>query len=249
MHLLKLIFVFLPIVSIGLGMNAQDTYSVRLGIPEWVDTEEIDEEYSLHSYDLNVFVEYHPVSFNSYRNQLQEFNIDMLNSAGFFFGINFNYHYRNHIIGIDLGFAKETDDYRDSLHLGLNGLMTGLTYGYTIINREKWEFSPMVSARWFRYRLMNSNIDYDLDLITHLEDRDLDLRFNQAVGSLGGKINFKLPHYQDGIHHVNLTVYGGYQFKLHQKTLLFSRRNRLDAGGATVKYDGWFIGMGFGYRF
>ncbi len=34
-----------------------------------------------------------------------------------------------------------------------------------------------------------------------------------------------------------------------EQTLLFSRRNRLDAGGAAAKYDGWFVGMRFGYRF
>lgn len=242
--------ILIVLVSFHYGhLHSQDTSSVQLGVPVWADYATAEESSNaVHFFDLNIFVEYLPVNFSSYRKQIEDYNIDLLNLSEVFLGFNFQYIYQNHSIGLDLGFSKNKDDYQDSLHLGVNGLMVGLSYSYRIINREKWEFSPIIAARWFRYRMMNSNIEYDLDLNTHLEDRDLDLRFNQAVGSVGGKINFKLPHYENRIQHVNLAVYGGYQFKLHQKTQLYSRRNRLDAGGASVKYDGWFVGVLLGYR-
>ena len=229
---------------------AQDTSSVQLGIPVWADFHNEEEVVPLsHSFDLNVFVEYLPLSFSSYRNQLEDYNINILNSSEVFFGINFKYQFEKHCIGLDLGFAKYKDDYLDSLHLGVNGLMSALSYSYIIINREKWEFSPMISARWFRYRLMNSNINYDLSLSQYLEDRDLDLRFNQGIGFLGGKFNFKIPQpYEERLINVNIGIYGGYQFKLHPSTMLYSRRNQLDAGGGAIKYDGFFAGIYFGVR-
>ena len=120
----------------------------------------------------------------------------------------------------------------DSLNIDINKNLYAINFGYKIINNRKVSLMPALAIKWYRYRLLNADKETKIPLNQYLNDRELDLRFNQTTAFFGAHLSFKFPY---KVKENNfrprgfwtLGVYGGYLIKLHQRPIIFSKRNQL----------------------
>jgi hypothetical protein len=166
--------------------------------------------------------------FNEFRTLLDDYNIDLMNSMNKIVGCEFNVSYKKFQAGILFGFDYRSNDKHDSLKINFNKTLYSINFGYKLIDTYRFQIIPMVGARLYHYRLINSNKIKSIPIGQYITERDLDIRFNQPIGYAGLKISFKL--YDEFIlkgDYWSAGFYGNYIFKLSDKPFVYSLKNRL----------------------
>jgi hypothetical protein len=130
---------------------------------------------------------------------------------------------------IGFGYSLNSDrDYNDSVDLEVNTSLYGFSIGYDLIDSRRFLFSPFLSIKLNRYRLLNSNNDRKITLTSYIEERSLDLRFNQVTGFAGAYLAYKIkPKYYYPADNISVGAYAGYIFKMNEKPWIYTRNNRI----------------------
>jgi len=166
--------------------------------------------------------------FNDFESALNSYNTELLNrrNTPLFWGIAGNL--KHYTLGLQFGTLNQEGNNHDSLKIKLNKTIYGINFGYNLIDNKQWVISPLVSFKWYRYRLLNSSINDEIPLTDYLQNRDLDIRINQAICVTGINIAYKSYRYSIlPCDFWTVGLQGGYPFKLHDKPLVFSKQNRL----------------------
>jgi hypothetical protein len=136
--------------------------------------------------------------------------------------------FSNIYTGLGMGLGYDYRDEYDTLMIDLNTSEYFINFGYSIVNSHRIRLTPLVSLRWLRFRLLNYSDERKISMTRYLEERDLDLRFNQAVAVAGLNLDYLM--YTD-IHgagdYWSLGAFGGYAMKLNRKPWIYSRGNRI----------------------
>jgi hypothetical protein len=131
----------------------------------------------------------------------------------FGFGIGFGYSYK--------------DDY-DSLIVDLNNTLYKFSLGYDLVSSPRLRLAPILSFKWLRYRLMNYPDERKITLTSYLDERDLDLRFNQTIAVAGLDIEYLMSTGNNNrSDYWSIGLEGGYAMRLNQTPWVYSKGNRL----------------------
>jgi len=194
---------------------------------------------------IGLFYDHSPQDFLGFFPELEFYNIRMLNQGEEFFGLESMVEYNNFKGGLQFGFGRYTGEEENELRLGLYTFMSSFNLGYQLNPNGRLSIVPFFSLRYFRYRLTNESLQYDISLEESLLNNDLDLRFHRVTGLLGARIGYRV--FDTGtplIDTYTFGLYGGYLFPIHYNTLLYSRRNRLSHNG-NMRYEGFSMGIFF----
>jgi hypothetical protein len=172
-------------------------------------------------------LEFYFTDFNDFSSLIGSYNTDLMDLfvvAGPEIGCSFSGVYT----GLSLEFGYDYSDDHDSLIVSLFVTAFGLNLGYDIIDSPALRLTPMLSLRWLRFRLLNYDNDRKIPLSQYLEERNLDMRFNQLTLTTGMNLDYKF--YYDNANkdrYWSVGLYGGYLFKLSKSPWLYSYGNRL----------------------
>ncbi len=150
--------------------------------------------------------------------------MDYFSAAGPEFGASISRVY----FGFGLGMGYSYKDDHDTLSINLNNTAYKINLGFDLVNTGRIRITPLVSVRWLRYRLQNYAGDRKISLASYLEERDLDLRFNQTTAVAGLNIEYLIyskTYIKSDYWSVGL--FGGYATKLNRKPWVYSRGNRI----------------------
>jgi len=129
-------------------------------------------------------------------------------------------------LGIGMGYSYQDD--LDTISVDLNNTLYRLTVGYDLVNSGRIRITPHFSARWLRYRLLNYPGDRKISLTRYLDERDIDLRFNQTIAVAGLNLEYLM---YSGMHgrgdYWSFGIAGGYAVKLNRNPWVWSRGNRV----------------------
>jgi len=160
---------------------------------------------------------------------LGAYNTDLMDYfavAGPEFGASFSRIY----VGFGLGMGYSYNDDYDTLIIDLNNTSYKLNFGYDLVNTNRIRITPLVSVRWLKYRLQNYAGERRISLASYLEERDLDLRFNQTIAVAG--LNIEYLMYSQTYGHSDywsIGLFGGYAARLSREPWIYSRGNRIMA--------------------
>lgn len=130
--------------------------------------------------------------------------------------------------GLGIGFGYNYRDKYDTLIVDLNASEYYIDFGYSIIHSARIRLTPLVSLRWLRFRLQNYSDERKISMNQYLEERDLDLRFNQAAAVAGINLDYLMYTDTHGAgDYWSLGLFGGYAVKLNRKPWVYSRGNRI----------------------
>jgi hypothetical protein len=105
-----------------------------------------------------------------------------------------------------------------------------------------------VALKWNRYRLINSDNERRIPIQQYVDERDLDIRFNQLTGFVGLNLSFKFYKYNPlRSNYWTFGIYGGYCFKINDKPWVYSKRNRLTTD-AEIEVDKLNFGIHFSFH-
>lgn len=130
--------------------------------------------------------------------------------------------------GIGLGYGYGYKDDYDTLIVDLNNTMYKLNLGYDLVSSPRVRITPFVSLRWLRFRLENYPGERKITLGEYLSERDIDLRFNQAIAVAGLNIEYIMYSGAPGNSDFwSFGLAGGYAAKLNRIPWVYSRGNRI----------------------
>jgi hypothetical protein len=168
---------------------------------------------------LTDFSEFTPY-IGSYNTDLMDF----FSVAGPELGASFSGVY----FGLGFGFGYGSKDDNDTLTIDISNSSYNLNIGYDLISSRRIRLTPTVTARWLRCRLQNYEGDRKIPLTTYLSERDIDIRFNQAIAVAG--LNLEYLMYSGTAErgdYWSVGLSGGYAIKINQTPWIYSRGNRL----------------------
>jgi hypothetical protein len=129
-------------------------------------------------------------------------------------------------LGIGMGYSYQDD--LDTISVDLNNTLYRLTVGYDLVNSGRIRITPHLSARWLRYRLLNYPGDRKISLTRYLDERDIDLRFNQTIAVAGLNLEYLMYSGMQGRgDYWSFGIAGGYAVKLNRNPWVWSRGNRV----------------------
>ncbi|MEA4850038.1 MAG: hypothetical protein VB126_01095 [Paludibacter sp.] len=188
-------------------------------------------------------------NFNDFESALNSYNTELLNRTNtpLLWGIAGNL--KHYTLGLQFGTLNQVESNHDSLKIKLNKTIYGINFGYNLIDNKRWVISPLVSFKWYRYRLLNSSINYEIPLTDYLQNRDLDIRINQAICVTGINIAYKSYKYSIlPCDFWTVGLQGGYPIKLHDKPLVFSKQNRLTSD-YKIESGKYYLSFYFSFNF
>jgi hypothetical protein len=148
-------------------------------------------------------------------------------------------------IGIGMGYGNKDDN--DTLAIDINNAAYKLSLGYDLISSRRIRLTPTISARWLRWRLQNYPGERKIPLTTYLSERDIDLRFNQAVAVAGLNLEYLMYSGTAGKgDYWSVGLSGGYAIKINQTPWVYSRGNRLTTD-RQINLDPWTISLSISY--
>jgi hypothetical protein len=131
-------------------------------------------------------------------------------------------------LGLGIGMGYNYKDDTDTLTVDLKNSSYKLNFGFDLVSSQRIRLTPLISLRWLRYRLMNYPGDRKITLTRYLEERDIELRFNQTVAVAG--LNMEYIMYsglRGSSDYWSFGVAGGYATKLNRTPWVYSRGNRV----------------------
>lgn len=178
---------------------------------------------SVSSLSLNAIF----TDFKQFSSSIGKYNTDLMDYfavTGPEIGICFSRIYT----GLGFGFGYNFRHEYDTLYVDLNNTAYYLNFGYSIISSPRIRLTPIVSIRWLRFRLLNYSSDHKITLARYLDERDLDLRFNQMIAVTGMNLEYLMYNNVAGSEdYWSVGFFGGYAIKLNQMPWIYSRGNRL----------------------
>jgi hypothetical protein len=206
---------------------------IPMYIPDGVYVNEAD------SYSREGIIARSALSFDLIRTDFSEFSgllgtyntevMEFVTVTGPEIGISFPRFYT----GFGVGFGYGYEDDHDSLVINLNNTCYKLNLGYDLVNSARIRMTPMLSLRWLRYRLQNYPDERKVPLESYLQEREIDLRFNQTVAVAAMSLEYKLYDGNMGISdYWSVGIYGGYAMKLNRTPWIRSDGNRITTGRA-----------------
>jgi hypothetical protein len=149
--------------------------------------------------------------------------------------------------GIGLGMGYGNKNHNDTLAIDINNSAYKLSLGYDLISSRRIRLTPTISARWLRWRLQNYPGERKIPLTTYLSERDIDLRFNQAVAVAGLNLEYLMYSGTAGKgDYWSVGLSGGYAIKINQTPWVYSRGNRLTTD-RQINLDPWTISLSISY--
>jgi len=129
-------------------------------------------------------------------------------------------------LGIGMGYSYQDD--LDTISVDLNNTLYNLSIGYDLVSSGRIRITPLLSARWLRYRLLNYPGDRKISLTRYLDERDIDLRFNQTIAVAGLNMEYLMYKGMQGRgDYWSFGIAGGYAVKLNRNPWVWSRGNRV----------------------
>jgi hypothetical protein len=187
-------------------------------------------------------------NFEQFLNPLGDYNIRILNNAYSISGWKLAATYNRFQAGLNYGLSYSSDKNQDSLFIELNSSQYGLSFGYKIIDSRRIVITPEIALKWYRYRLINSDQIRRISLNQYMEDRDLDIRFNQTTGYIGTSLAYKIYRYNYLLtDYLTIGLYAGYLFKLNDYPWIYSKRNRLNSN-SRIDMDNFNIGLAVSFN-
>jgi hypothetical protein len=168
--------------------------------------------------------------FNEFDDIIGTHNTDLMNENFVTVGFELAGWYRRYIFAFRFGSMDPSIATLDSMNLNSTPTFYGLNLRYNFIDSRRFIFQPEFALRWHRYRLINSYSEWKIPFDQYMSDKTLDIRFNQAVGTLGLSIVYKLyvPDIEGGRgSYASVSLYCGYVFKLSDTPWIYSSSNRL----------------------
>jgi hypothetical protein len=184
--------------------------------------------------------------FSAYAATIGSYNTDIMNKfrvIGPELGVSFSKIYAG--IGMGFGYGRKHD--YDSLVLDQNNTSYYINFGYDVIKATRLRVTPLLSVRWLRSKLLNYANEKKIPLTQYLDERDLDLRFNQTIAVAG--INVECLMYNEAYvngEYWSIGLFGGYAMKLNQQPWIYSKGNRLTADGE-IGLDHFTFGMNLSF--
>ncbi len=172
--------------------------------------------------------------FSQFSTSIGSYNTDIMDKfrvIGPELGVSFSKIYA----GIGMGFGYGRKHEYDSLVLDQNNTAYYLNFGYDVIKATRLRLTPLLSIRWLRSKLLNYANEDKIPLSQYLDERDLDLRFNQTIAVAG--INLECLMYNDAYvngEYWSIGLFGGYAMKLNQQPWIYSKGNRTTAEGEII---------------
>lgn len=192
--------------------------------------------------------EYISDDFSDFKTELKSYNTDILNRSvsPLLFGITGNLNH--YTLGLQFGSVTEDGNNHDSLKIKLNTTIYGVNLGYNLIDNRHWVVSPLISLKWYRYRLLNSPKNDQVSLTDYLLNRDIDIRINQGVCIAGINVAYKFyKHFILPCDFWTVGLQGGYPFKLHDSPLVYSKQNRLTSDN-NINYGKYYLTFYFSFN-
>lgn len=168
--------------------------------------------------------------FGDFRPLLKDYNVDYMNESNGIAGVELAGLINRYYMGLSFGYANDEINDHDSLDIEFNSSLYGLHFGYNLLDSRRILLTPKVAVKWNRYRLLNNNNSRTIPLEQYINEREIDLRFNQMTGFVG--INLAYKAYANNLLQTDFWsfgIYGGYVFKLHDKPWIYSRGTRLSS--------------------
>lgn len=218
---------------VEIDLNESTTYPLKVTLTPMYLPEDLypDNDQSVNTKRIelrpSIPLSFYFVDFDDFASLIGSWNTDLM---GFFavagpeIGVSVSKFYT----GIGFGWGYDYSKDNDSLIVAMRIKVYSLNLGYDIISSAALRVTPLLSLRWMRFRLLNYANEKKIPLTQYLDDRDLDLRFNQATLSAGLSIDYKF--YFDSKPESNywsLGLYGGYIVRLTKSPWLYSKGNYL----------------------
>lgn len=177
---------------------------------------------------FDVVVDFQNVSYSEFEDVLGSENVNFMNKqnsiAYFENAITVNDYY----YAINLGYSLSNNRDNDSLNIEFNKSVVGIVFGYNSVNTGDVIVRPEMGFRWYRSRLLNNDKNYKIPLGNYVDDRDLDIRFNNIIGYFGLNFSYKIiDKSRYDFFSAFLGFYFGYNVALNKYSWIYSRRNRL----------------------
>jgi hypothetical protein len=157
--------------------------------------ETIDKPKPKISFYTSLKCDYFDSQFNDYSNSIEAFNTDLMNIADATIEIELAVIRNKWNYSASIGFHNYSDNDHDSLDINLFKTRYAIELSYDIINSKRIIFSPLISFKWNRYRLLNNDNKKKIPIETYNNNRDLDIRFNQTYALFGLKTAYKIYEY------------------------------------------------------
>lgn len=166
--------------------------------------------------------------FSGFSTSLGSFNTDAMDFfavTGPELGVSVHRFYTGLRFGMGSGYSEE----HDTLIVNLSNTSFSLNLGYDLISTPHIRMTPLLSLKWMRLKLRNYRNERKIPLSQYLDERDLELRFNQIVAVAGINLEYLIYNnvFGGGGDYWSLGAFGGYTMKLNRTPWIFSRGNRL----------------------
>ena len=175
--------------------------------------------------------------------------MDLMNNSSGIFSAELAGTYKRFYAGFNWGFADDSNYRHDSLDIEFKTRQYGLHFGYNLLNTYRLLLTPKVAIKWNRYRLLNNDKENSIPFEQYVDERNLDIRFNQLTGFVGFNLSYKMYEFNLlATDYWTFGVYGGYAFKLHDKPWIYSRGNRLTSSGK-IGVENYNLGIHVSFNF
>lgn len=166
--------------------------------------------------------------FSEFSSSIGSFNTDAMDYfavTGPELGVSVHRFYT----GFRLGMGNSYSEEHDTLVVDLSNTSYSLNLGYDLISTPRIRMTPLISLKLLRFRLQNYRNERKIPLTQYLDERDLELRFNQMTAVAGINLEYLIYNnvFATGGDYWSVGAFGGYAMKLNRTPWIYSRGNRL----------------------
>ena len=188
--------------------------------------------------------------YESFAESIGQNNTDFIDNMSGFATIFLQGSYHKFNLALFLPIPAEISKEIDTIAYEIHKNEYKLSFGYQIISTTRFYIAPSIQVSIDKIRLLNYSKTRKTNLLNYYEsNRELDLRFNQLIGSAGLAIAYFLGKKVNSIPgRFGVELYAGYQTNLTNHPLIYSAKNRLmtDYSLHTGKLD---LAVKFHFRF
>ncbi len=200
--------------------------------------------------DVSVFwsfkLEYTPMHYKEFIPQIGEYNVDVLNMYNLVPGVEIGFNFNRIYGGIEFGGLNNIlDENNDSMNVELNRTKWSFSFGYNVLESRRFTITPNVALKVNRSRIINFAKEDQIQLEDYIEERNLDIRFNQLIGYAGVDISYNMfPKNAIFCEYYSIGGYGGYITKINNEPYVYSLRSRLRTN-SRIGIDNYEFGFFF----
>lgn len=189
-------------------------------------------------------------NFDDFLPQLGATSVDFLNNTKVL--INFGLAYQGERLkgGLNFGYTPAADlNKDDSLRLTLDNYYLDLYVGMPIVDSRRWRLTPKAGLKYYEYHFISAPDVEEVSLDRYLDEREIELKFAQALGYAGLDLEYKFYHHTP-YNTIMWTVgmYGNYLFRLHDGPAISTKRNKI-IHDADIRYNRLNFGLNVGVNF